>query len=402
MSFMSFDYAMRASEATLSFHQNQGQNIKDTNSRVREVGTGNAKRKDDLVRQKIEAEYAAKSADVKKDKAEQLMKVAEKRKQNATMAAGLVGIGTFLGGMIDGAMDMKNADKDQMPENDQVTMDASQIDVGKNVAAFRIAQGNGNSEQGAVVAYDSSKGNFSVVGVNTTTGQVNGFVNLSQTDMARNIMETIGDNPATDGSEREAGGRNDALLGFMEQGPPPMFTKDAFVKDEAGNPTSEFTAEAQAALFGDNGFFSQGSNAGGPLTGSDAGEQMVAGLLHNPAPVTSAYRASAEGIIGLLDNKEVQKGLQLPEDKDLGKLTKSIFKDQGVLDSGPSALQKLLFKPLGTSLNQFMEMAKVAREYEEEYNAKVAEYEAAKKQAGVAYEKLQKLESMLASGGTSS
>lgn len=52
MSFMSFDYAMRAADAALQFHQQQGQNIKDTNARVREVGTGNAKRKDDLVRQK--------------------------------------------------------------------------------------------------------------------------------------------------------------------------------------------------------------------------------------------------------------------------------------------------------------------------------------------------------------
>lgn len=403
MSFMSFDYAMRASEAALTFQQNQGQNIKDTNARVREVGTGNAKRKDDLMREKVKAEYDARSADIKKEKAEKLMAIAKNRKENALKAEALVGIGTFVGGFIDGMKDLKNADKNQMPKDDQVTMDSGDIQVGKNTAAFRIAAGNGNSEQGAIVSFDKSKGNFSVVGVNTTSGQVNGFVNVSATDMAKHILDTIGDHPDTPGvNEREAGGNNRALLSMIDQGPPPSFKPSAY--KDGKNPSSGLTDEAQSALFGANGFFSQGSNpSGGPLSGSDAGEQMAAGLLRDAAPITGAYHASAKGVLNLLENEQVQNGLQLADGPKLAKKTRSIFEDQKVLgNNGPSALQKLFFKPLGTSLNQFMAMAKVAKEYEEEYNQKVAEYDAAKKQAANAYKKLQKLEGLLASGGASS
>jgi hypothetical protein len=51
MSFMSFDYAMRAADAALQFQQGQSQNMRDTNQRVAEVGKGNAQRKDQRKRQ---------------------------------------------------------------------------------------------------------------------------------------------------------------------------------------------------------------------------------------------------------------------------------------------------------------------------------------------------------------
>lgn len=398
MSFMSFDYAMRASEATLSFHQNQGQNIKDTNSRVREVGTGNAKRKDDLVRQKIEAEFEAKSADIKKEKAQQLMKIAEERKHSAQLAQAIVGIGTFVGGMIDGAVDMLGKDKSQVADSEQMTISSEAVEDGYAVG-FRIGAGENNTEQGAMVAFDPDKGNFSVTGLQTTSGQVNGFVSMSATDMATHILDAVGnevDNPASEN-----------LRSMIDQGPPPMFKSDYFKENEDG--TFELEGGLKEALFGNGGnqpgFFSQGANGN---TGSDAGENMVAGLLKNPASVSNAYNATANTIVSMLRDPKIQSGLKIsPETADR---TEKAFENKGLTvgsfdkftKGAGDGIQKMLFKPLGTSLNQFMALAKITKEYEEEFNAKAAEYENAKKQAAAAREKLQKLESLLASGDASS
>lgn len=399
MSFMSFDYAMRAADAALQFQQQQGQNIKDTGARAREVGTGNAKRKDDLVRQKIEAEYGARSADIKKEKAARLMAIAEERKNSAQLAAALVGIGTLAGGILDGIKDLASAKKDQMPEQDQVTLSDEDMSVSTyggevgNVAAFKIAAGNGNSEQGAMVAYDPKKANFSIVGVDTASGRVSGFVNLSRTDMARHILSRIGD---------EAGNENNqALRSLMEEGPPPMFKASAFKKDADGKPTNEFTDEAQRLLMGPQGFFMQSS--GPNPTGSDAGEKLVGDLLSNPAAISTSYEATASSVMRMLENPGIQDNLGM--DNKAVDNARTAFKDAGVLKSGLSKMgdgaNKLLFKPLGTALPQFMEMAKVMKEYDEEYKEKVAEYEAAKKQAAAAKKKLQELEALLAAGSSS-
>ena len=402
MSFMSFDYAMRAADAALQFQQSQGQNIKDTNARGREVGTGNAKRKDDLVRQKIEAEYAAKSAEIKMDKAEKLADLADKRKQSAMMTQMMVGIGTLAGGMLDGLVDAFKKDPTEVPDSAQMGIGQGAIDAGY-ASSFRIAAGTGNSEQGAVVSYDPNQGTFSMVGMNTTTGQVQGFVQMSATDMAQHILDTTA--TSTDPMAGQ-------LRSMIDQGPPAMFKQDFFTSGEHGE--HEMQPALREALFGGQGgdpagFFAQGSRvrtADGSRVGDDAGEQMVAGLLRDPAAINSSYAPTADAVMRLLETDGIRNGLQISPET-VGKAGKG-FEDAGItlgsgwrgLNSVGDGFQKIFFKPLGTALPQFMELAKVSKQYAEEYEQKMVEYEEAKKQAAAAYEKLQKLESLLEAGSS--
>lgn len=101
MSFMSFDYAMRAAEAQLSFQDSQGRNMKDANERVSQVGTQNASSKDKLVRDKIQAEYEMKTTEIDSKLKDDLLKLAEEKKQNSMIAAAAVTIGTVAGGYLD-------------------------------------------------------------------------------------------------------------------------------------------------------------------------------------------------------------------------------------------------------------------------------------------------------------
>ncbi len=387
MSFMSFEYARQAADAAIQFHTNQGQNIKSVNDSVKTVGTANAKRKDDLMRQKIEAEYTARSAEIKAEKAEALMKLAEERKENAQKAAFIVGIGTFAGGMLDGIMDMAKGDENEMPEFDQVSQ-MSDAQIMQNATSFKIAAGTGNSEVGAIAAYNPDQGNFSLVKVNTTTGRVDGFVNLSQTQMAEELLA------ATNGSDDPSAR---AINSFLTAGPPPAFKAEAFKEGTSG----ELDTNLENALFADNGFFAKGSRVG--INGDDSGENMVGRLLANPRSLNSSYTDSAKGIMNLLENDRIRQGMSMTEDAVDN--SRKIMKDEKALGGGlgkaGEGFNKLLFKPLGTSLNQFMKMAQVAKQYEEEYNEKMAEYNAAKKQAAAAREKLQKLEGLLAAGSSS-
>ncbi|MEZ0370028.1 MAG: hypothetical protein ACAI44_13155 [Candidatus Sericytochromatia bacterium] len=544
MSFMSFDYAMRAADAALQFQQSQGQNIKDTNARTREVGTGNAKRKDDLVRQTIEADYEAKSADIKKEKMQKLAKLADEKKQMAFLTTALVAGGTFLGGLIDGALDCGNK-KGVAPDSEQMGISSDMIKDGY-ATSFRIAGGTGNSEQGAVVAFDTNKGNFSMVGVNTTNGQVNGFVQMSATDMASHILNTTKDDPQhanlrsmidqgpppmfkascfeqKDGKfelkgglkEELFGGPNgnpagffaegsrvgapvnspqtagdlmtrlnagpqgvansaaadiltkikddtspeaDKMRGLIDQGPPPKFKpgvctidpKDGSLKlnddlrdavrdpkfqafgarlnsvkdDPAQNKLRGMIDQGPPAKFNDKGVtknangeeeltpglqaalqdprFRDIPNSAGLGVGNESGELLAARLLKNPAPISMAYGPTANNILDVLGNKDIQNGLQI--DGNTVDKTRKSFEDSGALEYGTSVGQgfnKVLFKPLGNALNQFMQLAQVAKQYDEEYKQKMVEYEAAKAQAAKAREKLQKLQSMLVAGSNS-
>lgn len=387
MSFMSFEYARQAADAALQFHQNQGQNIKAVQDDVKTVGTANAQRKDELMRSKIEAEYEAKSADIKKEKAEKMMQLKKDRMDRAKDAATLVLIGTLGGGMLDGITGLMNNDERQMSDDSQMApMKDGQID--KYATSFKIAKGGGNSEAGAVVSYNPSQKQFSIMGVNTTTGRVDGFQNVSQTEMARNILDA-----APEGSP---------IRGMVEEGPPPAFKADLLDPQ-----TGEMKEELRSELFGEGGFFAQGSRGvgGDPnQTGSDAGEQMAAGLLNRPTHIKQAYKQSAESALGLLRNEKIQKGLNI--DDKVANNTEKIFKEENVLnkfgEGAKDAFQKVLFKPLGTSLNQFMAMHSVAKQYEEEYKDAIVEYQAAKKQAAAALQKLQKLEALLAAGSSAS
>ncbi|MGV3526149.1 MAG: hypothetical protein ACO1RX_18160 [Candidatus Sericytochromatia bacterium] len=391
MSFMSFDYAMKASEATLQFHQQQGQNIKDTGARVREVGTGNAKRKDDLVRQTIEADYAAKSAEIKKEKAHAMMKLAEERKKTAQMAAAIVGIGTLAGGMLDGIKDMMKGKEGEVPSSEQMSMSGAQAVQNGYAVSFPIVNGSGETESGGIAAYDPKKGNFSLVNINTTTGKVAGFEQVSRTAMAKNILDALN----KDGGNAV----NEPLRNFIEAGPPPRFKEGAINKE-----TGEMDPQLKELLFSENGFFAQGSRSGS----SEIGEAMAANMMRNPAQISGAYQETADSIMSLLGTDKIQKGLGI-DSKTVDK-TEKAFEESGLTIGGfdklragaGDGLQKVLFKPLGTALPQFMEMAKVAKQYAEEYEAKLAEYEQAKKQAALARQKLQKLESLLVGGSDAS
>lgn len=386
MSFMSFDYAMRAADAALQFHQQQGQNIKDTNARTREVGTGNAKRKDDLVRQKIEAEYNSESAEIKKDKALRMAQLAEEKKKNAMLAQAIVAVGTIGGGMLNGLMDLAKGDPNKVPDGEQLTIGKSQSDY---ASSFKIATGNGNSEKGAIAAFDPSGGRFTLVGMDTTSGQATGFVQLSASDMANQILKTTGND--TD---------NAALRDMIEAGPPPMFKAEHFIKQEDGS--VELSPELKGALFGSGdkpGFFSStGAN--------EAGERMTAGLLSRENPISTAYGKTANSVMDLLGDTRIQQGLGM--NPATVRKTEKAFEAGGHTIGGFSqaakstgnVFNKMLFKPLSTALPQFMELAKVAKQYAEEHQQKLAEYDAAKKQAALARKKLQKLETLLAMGSS--
>jgi len=390
MSFMSFDYAMRAADAALQFHSQQGQNVKDTGQKVRDVGTGNAKRKDEQVRNKIEAEYAAKSADVKKQKMEQLMAFAEKQKNSAQLAQMLAGGLSLAGGFGNGIMDLLANDGTQAPDSDQIDM--RQDDIDKYSVSFRIASQTGNTEAGAIASFDPERGNFNLVGVNTTNGEVEGFVTLSATDMADHILNTIGD---------EAGNPNNAALRSMiDQGPPPMFKADHFIQGEGGR--VELSQDLTTALFSDGGFFAQGSrrteNGQGNMLGSDAGEEMTAGLLKHRIKDFSGYNASAHGITRLMKTPGIQRGLQI--DPKIAEKTEQSLDAKGAFGKSKfgEGVQKLFFKPLGTALPQFLKLAEVTRQYEDEYNQKVIEYQAAKREAAQAWAKLTEIEGQLHAG----
>lgn len=398
---MSFEYARQAADAALQFQQNQGQNIKSTQDDVKTVGNGNAQRKNENMRNKIEAEYNATSAEIKKKKAESMMKLKEDRMNRANQAAMMVLAGTLGGGIANGIADLIKGDGRQMAEEDQIGgLSNEQISPSDGntgyATSFQIAKGGGNSEVGAVVSYSPDKGNFSVMGINTTTGNVTGFQNVSQTEMARSLLATApADSPLR-------------TKGMLEEGPPPAFKKDFLEPDGKG-----MTQELKDELFGDNGFFAQGSRStdGGKSTiGSDAGENLAASFLEGPitepgqarrtTQIGSAYKQSAESALGLLQNPKIQQGLNI-DDKTV-RNTKDIFKDKNAInrtgEGAKNAAQKLIFKPLGTSLNQFTAMNQVAKQYEEEYQDAKVEYEAAKRQAAAAQKKLQQIDAVLAAG----
>jgi len=541
MSFMSFDYAMRAADAALQFQQSQGSNIKDTNARVREVGTGNAKRKDDLVRQTIEAEYDAKSADIKKEKAEKLAKLALERKQSAMLTTMLIGGASLVGGMLDGIVDLAKGDPNKVPDSEQMQVDGDDAVKNGYATSFKLANGVQNSESGAMVAFSQSKGEFSLVKMNTTTGKPDGFVNMSATDMASHILDTCKNN-----SSPEAG----RLRAMIDQGPPPMFKAEHFSQKDG---KYEMSPALKTDLFGGPngapaGFFAAGSRVGASMQGNDqqlkvadnekrqaglasnilrdldgdtsenatklkgminpgtpasfkdanspelqeslkqcgleggsfsapdvlkkldgdnspaaervrsminpgvapafkpefvqgdgtggnkvspdldmalrsfpkyeiparalategrpvgdeAGENMIAGLLKNPAAISKAYGPTAESVMSMLKNDQIRGGLQMS--KENVDKTHDSFKDAGVLKSGwdtaGNIAQKTLFKPLGSALPQFMELMKVAKEYDDEYKQKMVEAQTARQQAAAAREKLHKLQSLLAAGSS--
>lgn len=475
MSFMSFDYAMRAADAALQFQQSQGQNIKDTNARAREVGTNNAKRKDDLMMKTIEAEYKAKSANIKKEKAQKLAQLALERKQSAMMTAMLIGGASLAGGMLDGIMDLAKGDPNKVPKSEQMNVNGDDAVKNGYATSFKVSKGLENSETGAMVAFSQDSGNFSLVKLNTTSGQVDGFVNMSATDMAGHIMDRVKND-----SSPEAG----RLRSMIDQGPPPMFKAEHFKQGPDGK--FDLSPALKRELFGGPngapaGYFASGSRVGarvepnqiageilkrpaateppelkaadekvrsminegpppsfkpeamkkrddgtiemnselmaaiqvssykpmgdalmnvGKPVGNEAGENMIAGLLSNPAQISKAYGPTAESVMSMLNNDQIRNGLQM--DKKTVDKTHDAFRDAGVTHSGLSGaadvFQKTLFKPISTALPQFMELIKVAKEYDEEYKQKMAEYDAARKDAALAYEQLHKLQSLLLAG----
>lgn len=340
---------------------------------------------------KIEAEYSAESSEIKKDKALRMAQLAEEKKKNALMAQAIVAVGTIGGGMLNGLMDLAKGDPNKVPDGEQMTIGAGQSDY---ASSFKIASGNGNSEKGAIAAFDPAGGRFTLVGMDTTSGQATGFVQLSATDMAHHILKTTGNDSDSK-----------ALRDMIETGPPPMFKAECFVKKEDGS--VELGGGLKEALFGGQfggkdygaGFFSgQGAN--------EAGERLVGGLLSREAPISSLYGKTANSVMDLLGTEKIRGGLGMtPATVDK---TRDAFKagghtigdfNQGAKSAG-NIFNKMLFKPLSTALPQFMELAKVAKQYAEEHQAKLAEYDAAKKQAALARKKLQKLESLLAMGSS--
>jgi len=402
MSFMSFDYAIRASDAALQMQQGMAQNLRDTNQRVSDVGKRNATSKDQLVRQKIQAEYDMTSANVKSWKAGRLHALAEERAKTAKAAAAIVGIGTLVGGMVDGICDLKKhfqndqAKVPQAPESEQMTVDGN----AGLVSAFPIAASQpqrggqtgavapGPTEQGAVVAFDSKKGSFSAFGVDKTTGGVTKFSNMSMTEMATLVREKTAGSSELGANELNA---------MTVEGPPIGFAPEHLSQ----NPDGSFTMspELQAALFG-GGPKADGSRQDG-FFASEKGSAAIAGVVDRGAAISPGYQATSRSVMGLLENPKIQDGLGIKPatvDKTRAGFEKSGLLTGGVLSGAGEIFKKAIFKPLSTSLSQFMNMAKVAKEYDEEAKAKQVEYAAAKQQAAAAMKRLKQIEAQLAAG----
>ncbi|PIQ29247.1 hypothetical protein COW64_01415 [bacterium (Candidatus Blackallbacteria) CG18_big_fil_WC_8_21_14_2_50_49_26] len=391
---MSFDYAMRASDAALQMQQGMSQNIRDSNSKVADVGKRNATSKDQLVRQKIQAEYDMSSANIKAWKAGKLHQLAEERQKFASAAAALVGIGHLAGGMIDGIKDLSEHFKNdgakvpQAPESEQMTVGADAVANGQ-VSAFKIASGDGPSEQGAVVAFDAKKGNFSAFRMNTTTGAVDKFQNMNMSEMATLIRDRTKDS---------ADPKDKALAGMIQDGPPVMFKPEFLEKKEDGH--YELGGELQAALFGAT------EKTGHPEYGQgffakDNGEAAIGGVLERGAAISPGYQATSRSVMEVLGTEKVQGALGINSEtvgKTQAGMEKSGLLTGGFMSGAGAVFSKAIFKPLSTSLGPFMAMAKVAKEYEEEAKAKKVEYESAKQQAAAAMKRLKQIEAELAAG----
>lgn len=389
MSFMSFDYAMKAADAALQFQQSQSQNIKDTNQRVADVGKGNAQRKDQLIRQKIEAKYNKVSADIKAEKAEKLMQLAEKKKQNAAAAAVLVGGGHLIGGLFDAAFNKPK---------ELETPDSQQMDIGggraEKLADFGYVSAakfgaDGNSENAGVVAFDPKKGNFSAFGINTTSGAPGKTDNVSAQDMAQKVWDKV-----KDSSDPE----DQKLKSMISEGPPVMFKKEHFFQQSDGE--FHLSDELRASMFGGNlngqsvqGFFNQ-----------ENGKQMVSGIIEGGYEVNKAYQTTADSMMGLLKTDKVQGELGL-HNKTINKTEESLEArglEIGWFDkttAGAGKAGKSIFKAVSSGIQPFMQMAEAWKQYAEEYDAKKAEYEEAKKQAKAAAQKLLEIESQLVAAG---
>lgn len=391
MSFMSFDYAMRAADAALQMQQGMAQNIRDTNQRVAEVGKRNANSKDQLVRQKIQAEYDMQSANIKAWKAGRLHALAQERAQRAKAAAALVGIGHLAGGVFDGIKDLaekqKNhgADVPQSPDSAQIMVPPSVVDNGY-ATAFRVSAGNGPSEEGAVVTFDPKRGTFGAFSINTTTGDVPRYSTMSATQMATLLRDSTR-NSADPDAQR--------LHSMIAEGPPVMFKPEHFRQNEDGS--FYMSEELRAALFGVQNP-SSGVAQGG-FFNSDMGESAIGGVLANGAQISPGQQATSRAIMGLLETPQLQQQLNL--NPATVEKTRDSMKQSGLLKSGVGigdVFTRAIFKPISTTLQNFMSMYQVAQQYEEEAKAKKVEYEEAKKHAANARKKLLELEAALAAG----
>lgn len=402
MSFMSFDYAIRASDAALQMQQGMAQNLRDTNQRVADVGKRNATSKDQLVRQKIQAEYDMSSANIKAWKQGRLHALAEERAKTAKAAAAIVGIGTLVGGMVDGISDLAKHFKNdqakvpQAPESEQMTVDGnSALMSAFPIAASQPQRGGqtgaaapGPTEQGAVVAFDPKKGTFSAFGVNTTTGSVTQFSNMSMTEMATLVRER------TQGSSE---GGSAALFNMTTEGPPISFKEGMITKNEDGTFTMNRTL--QEALFG-TGQVQPGQRQDG-FFASENGSTAIAGVVSRGAAISPGYQATSRSVMGILENPRVQQGLGMKPatvDKTRAGFQQSGLLTGGVMSGASEIFKKAIFKPLSTALPQFMKMAQVAKEYDEEAKKMQVEYNAAKQQAAAAMKRLKQIEAQLAAG----
>jgi hypothetical protein len=402
MSFMSFDYAIRAADAGLQMHQGMAQNLRDSNQRVADVGKRNATSKDQLVRQKIQAEYDLNSANIKAWKAGRLQALAQDRAKSAAGAAAVVGIFTLAGGMADGISDLNKHFKNdqagvpQADESEQMTVGNEAVANGM-VSAFPIAasQSNGEgattvgpTEQGAVVSFDAKKGNFSAFGVNTTTGAVTKFQNMSMTEMATMVRDK------TRGSSEPGSQR---LASLITDGPPVSFKEGSITKKEDGS--FEMSGELKSLLFG-GGPVASGQRQEG-FFASENGSAAVAGVVSRGAAISPGYQATSRSVMSLVSNPKVQQGLGI--NPATAEKTESSFKQSGLLTGGVGSaagaiFKKAIFKPLSTALPQFMKMAEVAKQYQEEAKQKQVEYAAAKQQAAAAMKRLKQIEAQLAAG----
>jgi hypothetical protein len=192
------------------------------------------------------------------------------------------------------------------------------------------------------------------------------------------------------------------LNAMTVEGPPIGFAPEHLSQNPDGS--FKMSDQLRDALFGNPEANAQQIQAGqrqGGFFASEKGSAAISGVVDRGAAISPGYQATSRSVMGILENSNVQKGLGINPatvDKTRAGFEKSGLLTGGVLSGAGEIFKKAIFKPLSTALPQFMKMAQVAKEYDEEAKKMRVEYAAAKQQAAAAMKRLKQIEAQLAAG----
>lgn len=398
MSFMSFDYAIRASEAQMQYQQGMAQNMQSVESQVRETGNRNATKKDDLVRNKIEAEYEAKSAQIKAKYADKKAVLAEERKKWAMITAIAVPAAGVVGGWIDNAMGEdafgRNGVMGQVPEHQQIGLNEDDVASG-NVRAYNLrgATGGGgddNTNAMAIGGYNPRQDTFEFFAVNPDNGEINNGMQMDREEMAR------------------------ALMFQQPEGDPPVARDPAVVDQAFISQHIDMSDPSNPIMKTNSPGLSEDLNAV-LRTGEGAGVLRDSFTQHgyyvpNAGPVYQATSDSIGSVMGAItESRNAERSdanYAVFRDMDGMNVDNFSHLEEGVGDdldrrAGPqTSFASKVFKPILANVSQFVELAKAWKDLADEAEKARLAAEQAKEQAALAFKRLGELTGQIDALGT--